>query len=366
MTLSNDWYDSLPAWQVQIATGVVFLFFCWVASKGLSPLKALTTAAGSSMFVMSILFIIMMIAAPAINPGASYVPLDWSWESLIPKFNVEYFTSLSILIFAVGGCEKISPYVNKVDNPAKNFPKGMISLAIMVMICAVLGTVALGLMFSGAEITGEAQASFIANGAYEAFQRLGEYYHVGNLFVIFYGACNTIGQFSTLVLSIDAPLRMLLDDGNARQFVPKQLLVQNDKGAYINGIKLIVVLSGAIILVQLLGKDASDIITWLTRLNSVCMPMRYLWVFFAYIMLRKLTDKFPREYMFVKNNGIAKFFGVWCFAVTLICCILGMYAAGDPVRTVFNALSPFVFLLLGLIMPEIRKRQDLRDGTINQ
>ena len=366
MTLSNDWYDSLPAWQVQIATGVVFLFFCWVASKGLSPLKALTTAAGSSMFVMSILFIIMMIAAPAINPGASYVPLDWSWESLIPKFNVEYFTSLSILIFAVGGCEKISPYVNKVDNPAKNFPKGMISLAIMVMICAVLGTVALGLMFSGAEITGEAQASFIANGAYEAFQRLGEYYHVGNLFVIFYGACNTIGQFSTLVLSIDAPLRMLLDDGNARQFVPKQLLVQNDKGAYINGIKLIVVLSGAIILIQLLGKDASDIITWLTRLNSVCMPLRYLWVFFAYIMLRKLTDKFPREYMFVKNNGIAKFFGVWCFAVTLICCILGMYAAGDPVRTVFNALSPFVFLLLGLIMPEIRKRQDLRDGTINQ
>ncbi len=159
---------------------------------------------------------------------------------------------------------------------------------------------------------------------------------------------------------------MLLDDGNARQFVPKQLLVQNDKGAYINGIKLIVVLSGAIILIQLLGKDASDIITWLTRLNSVCMPLRYLWVFFAYIMLRKLTDKFPREYMFVKNNGIAKFFGVWCFAVTLICCILGMYAAGDPVRTVFNALSPFVFLLLGLIMPEIRKRQDLRDGTINQ
>ena len=57
MTLSNDWYDSLPSWQIQLATGVVFLFFCWVASRGLNPLKALTTAAGSSMFVMSILFI---------------------------------------------------------------------------------------------------------------------------------------------------------------------------------------------------------------------------------------------------------------------------------------------------------------------
>ena len=212
-------------------------------------------------------------------------------------------------------------------------------------------------------ITGDASSFVHRQCAYEAFQRLGDYYHVGNLFVIFYGACNTIGQFSTLVLSIDAPLRMLLDDGNARRFVPKQLLKQNDKGAYVNGIKLIVVLSGAIIAIQLLGKDASDIITWLTRLNSVCMPLRYLWVFFAYIMLRKLSSKFPRDYMFVKNNKVAVFFGVWCFAVTAICCVLGMYAAGDPMRTIFNAISPFVFLLLGLIMPEIRKRQDERDGT---
>lgn len=281
-----------------------------------------------------------------------------SWDALIPKFNVEYFTSLSILVFAVGGCEKISPYVNKVENPAKNFPKGMIALAIMVMVCAILGTVALGMMFSGAEITGEAQASFIANGAYEAFQRLGEYYHVGNLFVIFYGACNAIGQFSTLVLSIDAPLRMLLDDESARQYVPKQLLKKNQYGAYTNGIKLVVVLSGSIIAIQLLGKDASDIITWLTRLNSVCMPLRYLWVFFAYIMLRKQSAKFPRDYQFVKNNKVALFFGVWCFVITATFCILGMYDSQDPMRTVLNALSPFVFILLGMIMPMIRKRQD--------
>ncbi len=358
MTLKNDWYDSLPSWQVQLATGVVFLFFAWVASRGLNPLKALATAAGSSMFIMSILFILMMFAAPIINPNATYIPLDWSWDALIPKFNVEYFTSLSILVFAVGGCEKISPYVNKVENPAKNFPKGMITLAIMVMVCAILGTVALGMMFSGAEITGEAQASFIANGAYEAFQRLGEYYHVGNLFVIFYGACNAVGQFSTLVLSIDAPLRMLLDDESARQYVPKQLLKKNQYGAYTNGIKLVVVLSGSIIAIQLLGKDASDIITWLTRLNSVCMPLRYLWVFFAYIMLRKQSAKFPRDYQFVKNNKVALFFGVWCFVITATFCILGMYDSQDPMRTVLNALSPFVFILLGMIMPMIRKRQD--------
>ncbi len=360
MCLSNHWYDSLQAWQVQLATGIVFVFFLWVASKGLTPLKMLTTAAGSSMFVMSILFIIMMFAAPMINPGAEYFNLDFSWKNIIPQFNVNYFTSLSILVFAVGGCEKISPYVNKVKDPGKDFPKGMISLAVMVMVCAILGTIALGMMFPPEGVADDQVSSFIANGSYESFQKLGEYYHVGNLFVILYGACNAIGQFSTLVLSIDAPLRMLLDDESARQFVPLPLLKQNANGAYVNGIKLVGILSGAIIAIQLLGTGAADIIEWLTRLNSVCMPMRYLWVFFAYIMLRQSSKKWKSDYTFIKNRGMAIFAGGWCFAVTALCCLLGVYAEGDLVRTILNIVMPFVLLALGLIMPEIRKREDAK------
>ena len=57
---------------------------------------------------------------------------------LIPNVYVAYFTSLSILVFAVGGCEKISPYVNKVENPSKGFPKGMIAMAVMG-VCGLSG-----------------------------------------------------------------------------------------------------------------------------------------------------------------------------------------------------------------------------------
>ena len=116
-------YDTFPTIAVQMATLAVFLFFCWVASRGLNPLKKLATIAGSSMFVMSILFILMMFAAPAINPNGGFVSADYTVKGLIPQFNVNYFTSLSILVFAVGGCEKISPYVNKVKDPSKGFPK---------------------------------------------------------------------------------------------------------------------------------------------------------------------------------------------------------------------------------------------------
>mgnify|MGYP000827883844 FL=1 len=228
-------YDTLPTLYVQLATLAVFLFFCWVASRGLNPLKKLTTLAGSSMFVMSILYIVMMFAAPIINPNGGYLTPDFSWDNIIPQFNVQYFTSLSILVFAVGGCEKISPYVNKVENPSKGFPKGMIALAVMVVVCAILGTIAMGMMFDPTVINGSTESfnSYVSNGSYWAFQKLGEYYHVGDLLLIIYALCNMIGQFSTLVLSIDAPLRMLLDNEQAREFIPTKLLKQNKYGAYI-------------------------------------------------------------------------------------------------------------------------------------
>ena len=106
---NGETYDSFPTLGVQLVTLAILLFFCWVASRGLNPLKKLAMLAGTSMFVMSILYILMMFAAPAINPQGGYLTMDFSMKTLIPQFDVKYFTSLSILVFAVGGWEKISP-----------------------------------------------------------------------------------------------------------------------------------------------------------------------------------------------------------------------------------------------------------------
>lgn len=351
-------YDTFPTIYVQLATLAVFLIFCFVASRGLNPLKKLTTIAGTSMFIMSILYILMMFAAPVINPQGGYLSLSEGMKNMLPEFNVKYFTSLSILVFAVGGCEKISPYVNKVEDPEKGFPKGMIALAIMVVVCAILGTFAMGMMFDPKMINASPESfnSYVSNGSYWAFQKVGQYYHMGDALLIIYALCNMIGQFSTLVLSIDAPLRMLLDNEDARQYIPTNMLKKNVYGAYINGIKLVVALSGSIILIQSFVPGAASVLAQLNKLNSVCMPMRYLWVFAAYIALRNHFDTIHADYRFVKNQGIAKFFGYWCFIVTAACCILGMYST-DPFTMALNVITPIVLFALGMIFPAIAKRE---------
>lgn len=166
-----------------------------------------------------------------------------------------------------------------------------------------------------------------------------------------------IGQFSVLVLSIDAPLRMLLDNENARQFIPSGLLKKNKYGAYVNGIWMIVILSGSIILIQSFVPGAATVLAQLTKLNSVTMPLRYLWVFAAYIALRKSLNKFNPEYKFTKNQGLAFLAGGWCFFVTAICCLMGMYVEGDLFLTAMNVITPFVLTALGLILPIIKKNE---------
>lgn len=344
---------------LQIACLVVFLIGLLIATKGMNPLKKITTIAGTSMFVMSILFIILMSAAPAITEG-NFIDIDWSLKTFMPTFDLKYFTSISILVFAVGGCEKISPYVNKMDNPSKGFPKGMIALAIMVAVCAILGTISLGMMFDSNNIPQD----LLTNGSYYAFQRLGEYYHVGNFFVILYAITNFVGQVSTLIISIDAPLRMLLGSCD-KEYMPKSMFKQNEHGSYVNGNKLIGIIVSILIIIPAFGIGSVDaLVKWLVKLNAVCMPLRYLWVFVAYIALKKAGDKFNAEYKFTKSKTMGILIGLWCFVFTAFACIGGMYSE-DTFQLTLNIVTPFVLVGLGLIMPKLAQRERNKKSKYN-
>ena len=174
--------------------------------------------------------------------------------------------------------------------------------------------------------------------------------------MVIYAWTNVIGQFSTLVLSIDAPLRMLLGSKEAKEFIPTKLLKQNKYGAYTNGIWMVGILSGAIILVQSVVPGATKVLTQLVKLNATTMPLRYLWVFAAYIALRIHKKHFQGSYQFVKNDKLAIFFGAWCFLLTALCCLLGIYSP-DPFTLALNILTPVILTALGIILLIIKQHE---------
>ena len=342
----------------QLLTLAVFLLFLWIASRGITSLKVIGTIAGTSVFVMSLLYVVLMLAAPAIR-GIQPAAVDFSIKKLVPNVNFSYFTTLSMLIFAVGGSEKISPYVNNMKKPSKDFPKGMIALATMVAISALLGSIAMSMMFDANNIPSDLKM----NGQYYAFQILGEYYGVGKLFIVIYALANLLAQISGLVFSIDAPLKVLLADGD-KNFIPKALTKTNKYGAPINGYIMTAVLVGILIIVPALGiGDMNSLFDWLLQLNSVVMPMRYLWVFLAFIGLKKAADKYKSEYKFVKNDKFAMIIGIWCFVFTAFACIMGMFPNNIEAfsgqwwfQVSLNVVTPFILIGLGFILPIIAKK----------
>lgn len=342
----------------QLLTLAVFLLFLWIASRGITSLKVIGTIAGTSVFVMSLLYVVLMLAAPAIR-GIQPAAVDFSIKKLVPNVNFSYFTTLSMLIFAVGGSEKISPYVNNMKKPSKDFPKGMIALATMVAISALLGSIVMSMMFDANNIPSDLKM----NGQYYAFQILGEYYGVGKLFIVIYALANLLAQISALVFSIDAPLKVLLADGD-KNFIPKALTKTNKYGAPINGYIMTAVLVGILIIVPALGiGDMNSLFDWLLQLNSVVMPMRYLWVFLAFIGLKKAADKYKSEYKFVKNDKFAMIIGIWCFVFTAFACIMGMFPNNIEAfsgqwcfQVSLNVVTPFILIGLGFILPIIAKK----------
>ncbi|MDY6011424.1 amino acid permease [Clostridium sp.] len=356
---NGSFVDSMNPLYAQLITLAIFLLFLWVASRGMTSLKTIGTIAGVATFVMSLLYIVLMIAAPAIT-GVHIATTNITWSTIIPKFDFTYFTTIAMLVFAVGGAEKISPYVNNTKNASKEFPLGMIVLAIMVAISAILGSMAMGMMFDANNIPQD----LMMNGQYYAFQKLGEYYGIGNVFLFIYAIANALAQISALIFSIDAPLKVLLAETDDN-FVPKGLTKTNSHGAPIRGYLMTAILVSILIIIPALGiGDVNAIYNWLLRLNAVVMPLRYLWVFLAFILLKKASDKFKADYKFLKNDKLALGVGVWCFAFTAIACILGMVPKGVETFTggwwfqlSLNVLTPFILIGLGFILPKIARRE---------
>ncbi|UQS82110.1 amino acid permease [Bombilactobacillus folatiphilus] len=352
----------VPALTLQILCLVIFLAFLWLASRGVTTISNFSSIAGIAAFTMSMLFIILGIAAPFMTHLTIQTAHMNELKTYIPKFDLNYFTTISMLVFAVGGSEKIAPYVNKTHNSGKEFPLGMICLAVMVTISAILGSFALGLIFNAHKIPSD----LMANGAYYAFQILGKYFHVGNLFVWMYAITNVLGSAAAMAISIDAPLRTLLAEGSS-QYIPRKLLHQNKRHVFSNGYIMTGVLVSLLIIIPALGiKGMNDLYNWLLNLNSVVTPMRYLWVFVAFMALSRKFKQYQAEYTFVQNKQLGFTLGLWCFLFTAFACLLGMIPkinyASDPHNWWFqlslNIITPLVLLFLGLILPLIARHQD--------
>jgi amino acid transporter len=132
----------------------------------------------------------------------------------------------------------------------------------------------------------------------------------------------------------------------------------------VNGYLMTLVLVAILIMLPTLGiGDMNDLYKWLLNLNSVVMPLRYLWVFVAFIAVLRLAEKYSPEYVFIRNRKLALTVGIWCFAFTAFACLTGIFPkkldAFTPewiFQLSLNIATPVVLVGLGFIFPLLARR----------
>lgn len=354
---NNSFTKTIPVHYVQLIGIVIFLFFMWYASRGVTALKRLGAIAGSSMFVMTMLYVVLTLSAPFFTKAKTF-SYHFDLATFLPNLDLHLLVTLALMIFAVGGCEKLAPYVNNLAKPAKEFPRAMIAMVVLVVLNAMLGTLAMGLMFDPNNIPKD----LMMNGTFYCFQRLGHYYGVGNLFLTLYSLAQLFSQMAVLAICIDAPTKIMLADVDP-SMVPKALRNINEKGVPVGGYILTGTLSILLMLIPLLGiGDLNSLFNYLVRLNAIVHPISYLFIFYAYIAIKK--GNFSSDYIFVNNRSIGKLFGYWCLFLTTFACLMGMlpqdiatFSSGWWFQFTVNIATPFFLLVLGMILPFLASRE---------
>lgn len=359
LTGSKGFQDKIPTTMFAALTFVVFIVFIIVEHHFANSMEFLSSIGGGLMVIMTVLFVFLAFVGLA-KSGGHMATQPFTWHTIIPKFDLHYWSTVGMLIYAMNGCELVAPYVTKMKKPKSDFPKAMITLAIMTAFLTILGSFALGIYFDAYHIPNDLKM----NGAYYVFDMVGKQFGMGKFLLYLWAWTSLLFNCALVAVLLDAMTRMLISD-TGDKYIPKFLRKKDKNGLPINGYILTVALSSFIMILGIFLPDMNDIFNWLLNLNSIISPGVTCWIFYSFMRVRKNSKKYPSKYVYIKNDKLAWLVGLALLVVTAVATILG-FAPQDVKQgsglwwyeLIINIVAVIVLIGLGAILPGIRRREE--------
>ncbi|GAJ26517.1 amino acid transporter [Liquorilactobacillus sucicola DSM 21376 = JCM 15457] len=206
-----------------LLTFIIILIFILLQNFFKRSMEVMATIGGGAMFLMTVLFVIM--TAYTLLHGGRIATQPFSFSSFIPHFSLQYFSTTGLLMFAVCGAELVAPYLIRMRNPKKDFPKAMWLVALMTAFLTVFGTISLAIFFNANDLPHDLKM----NGSYYAFQLLGRRLGLGNLLLYIFSVVQAIYMMAQLAVLLDAASWVIAGD-TAGRFMPRWMSKRNKNG----------------------------------------------------------------------------------------------------------------------------------------
>ena len=341
---------------------IFFIVITYFDSKGIDKISTVTSVGGTAVLTINIMVVIGSIIMIIARGGQLQQPFA-GFESLKTPLNAAYQGSpiaiLSFIVyalFAYGGIEAVGGLVDKTENPKKNFPKGIVIAALVIVVGYATLIMLVGSFTNYKQILGNDEIT-LGNVSYVIMSNFAA--EIGKAFcatpatqlALAHGfarvyACIMLlalmGAMFTLVYS---PLKQIID-GTPKELWPGKMGETAEGGMPKNAMWIqCTIVSVMILLISFGGDTMQQFFLILTAMVNVGMTVPYMFISFAFPKFKKMKDV-DRSFVVFKSQASAN---IWGYVVTLTLLFANAFAIIQPaldgdVKTTFWSLSgPVIF-----------------------
>lgn len=338
---------------------ILSIFICvsmtYIATIGVNKFSKLADFGEKFTLAATFIFVLMSIVGFLIGKPSATV---FTAKTLIPKFDVSYFSTFSWLLFAVSGAEVAGTYIKETENSKIAFPKAMVRGTVLIALSYILGSVAIQLIASPEVL----ENAGLKDAAFVVYHVLAENFGLsGKIIVQIYAAINLITSIAAYIIWMESPIRAMFSEVPEGTF-PKFLTVKREDGTLVNALWTQCLILVVLTAIPLFGLNSIDnFFKLLTDLSALTVVIPYIVLSVAYISFRR-TNK-DIDFKFFKSNWMA-------YAVALIVFVLscaGFFGAGldyvvgstgkEATALIIKTYGgPIILITVGLLIKYFSKR----------
>lgn len=228
--------------------------------------------------------------------------IEFSWGGLLPDLSsLGELVLLAGVLLGLAGLEMSAVHAREVENPQRNYPKAIFLSTLLILLFAVLGALAIGIVIPKKEIE-------LASGSMEAFRFLLAAFQIPWA-LPFIAAITTFGALGMMSTWIVGPSRGLLataEDGD----LPPLFQKKNKHGMPVSILLIQAALVSLLSFVFLFMPSVNSSYWSLVALSAILYMIMYGLLFVAALRLRYKRPHVLRIYRIPGKN-----IGIWILSV---------------------------------------------------
>ncbi|PHU40954.1 glutamate/gamma-aminobutyrate family transporter YjeM [Pseudobutyrivibrio ruminis] len=360
---------------------IFFIVITYFDSKGIDKISTVTSVGGTAVLTINIMVVIGSIIMIIARGGQLQQPFA-GFESLKTPLNAAYQGSpiaiLSFIVyalFAYGGIEAVGGLVDKTENPKKNFPKGIVIAALVIVVGYATLIMLVGSFTNYKQILGNDEITLgnvsyviMSNFAAEIGKAFGAtpatQLALAHGFARVYACIMLLALMGAMFTLVYSPLKQIID-GTPKELWPGKMGETAEGGMPKNAMWIqCTIVSVMILLISFGGDTMQQFFLILTAMVNVGMTVPYMFISFAFPKFKKMKDV-DRSFVVFKSQASAN---IWGYVVTLTLLFANAFAIIQPaldgdVKTTFWSLSgPVIFGFVAWVIYTRYEKRILAQG----